>query len=327
MPAHYKDVNLASSLPPPRAANPNNNRDPLGSFRISGPRRYGNSNNNNNNRLLGETESGLTALPPYSTIPPTEHRQTTANHNLDHQQAVIPLCARALGASANATSQASSNNQHQVTLCQEDADYPTKAVMGALELYGPQILEQIMPQTATLVNSNHLSKLAQQQLQLDSLRPPPPPPVTNIGPYTTSGGGKQSPDQSNLGASAGGFGAYGLSPSANYDNLCKAKVSLVQPRRAKNLQGQWKVVVNFPNQADSGKFRGISLSQPVRIEECSGQLNNECGGADKSLTAPIPKTRCLQQYEDHRLVAWSAQRGLHVDMFRLPVSCSCHLRR
>ena len=331
LPSHYRDVNTARRLPPPATSinslsnniELNRNVPPLG--------RLTNHNANNNNRP-GEPDIGLTALPPYSLSGQQQSldQQQRSNHKLEQQQLQhlstnVPLCARALGAASSfndtIANNYNNNNNNHVVMCQEDSDYPTKAVMAALELYGPQILEQIMPQT--VINNNHqqLSKLnqrsQQQQLQLDSLRPLPVVGATTVNDY----GGTKT-------------GAYNLPTPPNYDNLCKSKITLVQPRRAKNIQGQWKVVVNFPN---GDRFRGISLSQPVRIEECN-QQNNECGGttsggdnnnisSNKNLISPIPKTRCLQQYGDHRLVAWSSQRGLHVDMFRLPVSCSCHLKK
>ena len=35
---------------------------------------------------------------------------------------------------------------------------------------------------------------------------------------------------------------------------------------------------------------------------------------------------CIQKYNNVRLLAWTDERGIHLDIFRLPVACSCHFR-
>lgn len=37
------------------------------------------------------------------------------------------------------------------------------------------------------------------------------------------------------------------------------------------------------------------------------------------------RSRCIQIYNYHRLLSWDAQRGLHVDIFKVPTCCSCHI--
>lgn len=53
-----------------------------------------------------------------------------------------------------------------------------------------------------------------------------------------------------------------------------------------------------------------SLSQP--LEPCSYLTENF-------------ESSCTQVYNYHRLLSWDNERGLHVDIFKVPTCCSCHL--
>lgn len=37
------------------------------------------------------------------------------------------------------------------------------------------------------------------------------------------------------------------------------------------------------------------------------------------------RSRCIQVYNYHRLLSWDVSRGLHVDIFKVPTCCSCHI--
>lgn len=37
------------------------------------------------------------------------------------------------------------------------------------------------------------------------------------------------------------------------------------------------------------------------------------------------RSRCIQVYNYHRLLSWDVGRGLHVDIFKVPTCCSCHI--
>ncbi len=45
--------------------------------------------------------------------------------------------------------------------------------------------------------------------------------------------------------------------------ICPSYVSYIQPKRAKNTNGMWKIIVNLRN-----SYRGIDYKQNIRIEEC-----------------------------------------------------------
>lgn len=237
---------------------------------------------------------------------------------------------------------ANSSSQLPALFCNEDPDYPTKEIMRALENYGserpveqilPQLLVQLhLAQRGAATSSGDRNNLVlggiQRQLTLDSLQPSiselrlrQPDEPNQLNTYDSNSDQPQqvAPQQ--------------LFPSANYEPMCRSSIYMAQPRRAKNLIGQWKVVVNLPGH----KYRGTAVSQMVRVEECSrpnsecaappGQVSNLRGQAGQSGPSLLPKSRCLQHYENQRMVAWSSQQGIHVDIFRVPIACSCHIRR
>jgi hypothetical protein len=47
--------------------------------------------------------------------------------------------------------------------------------------------------------------------------------------------------------------------------------------------------------------------------------------ASCSYVGPLYNSHCLQKHNYVRMVAYSPQDGLHIDSFRLPIACSCHL--
>ena len=256
--------------------------------------------------------------------------------------APLPLCARQqVETGGGQAGLANSSAQLPALLCNQDPEYPTKEVMRALEAYAAErSVEQLLPQLllqlgqqqrgqTNLADSQGRALAAELQLQrqlaLDSLQP-------SVSLAELSGAGAVGGGPSTVAyAEQTPAAPAGLFPSASYEQLCRSSVYLAQPRRAKNLLGQWKVVVNLPGH----KYRGIAISQLVRVEECS-RPNSECAlqarAGQTSRPAqqqqgPLARSRCLQHYENQRLVAWSHQQGLHVDIFRVPISCSCHIRR
>ena len=45
--------------------------------------------------------------------------------------------------------------------------------------------------------------------------------------------------------------------------ICPSLVSYVQPRRARNTDGLWKVILNLRE-----RYKGIDYKQNVRLEQC-----------------------------------------------------------
>lgn len=109
----------------------------------------------------------------------------------------------------------------------------------------------------------------------------------------------------------------GISSLTNELYLCPAKVDYVQPLRALNSNGEWRIIVNQIQAKD-----GTLLTQSVRFERC---LN---GGGQ-----PCPKipacydTECVQKFTYHRLLIFNPFEyylPFAMETFRFPVSCDCY---
>ncbi|CAL1272989.1 unnamed protein product [Larinioides sclopetarius] len=98
--------------------------------------------------------------------------------------------------------------------------------------------------------------------------------------------------------------------TANY--ICSSQIRYGFPLRAKDINGKWKVIVNIEKDVGQGRF-----AQPVRLEVCK-DAGDPCNFTQV-------KTACVQKYNLHRLLSWSAEKGIHNDVFKLPVACSCQL--
>merc|ERR1711935_693387 len=68
--------------------------------------------------------------------------------------------------------------------------------------------------------------------------------------------------------------------------LCPSDIYYGRPKRAVNTYGKWKVIVNLPEKYYS---------------------------------------QCLQKHNFVRLLAYTHDQGLHIDSFKMPVACSCHI--
>ncbi|XP_054166621.1 putative uncharacterized protein DDB_G0282133 [Oppia nitens] len=97
--------------------------------------------------------------------------------------------------------------------------------------------------------------------------------------------------------------------------ICPSYVSYIQPMRALNNDGFWRVILNL-----NDSYRGIDIKQHIRIEECMYE-SSECHTSVNNYY----KSSCIQKYSNERLLVWTADRGIHLDVFRLPIACSCHL--
>lgn len=284
-----------------------------------------------------------------SLILPNQNKQSDKNDerslNFKNQHLANKPISQILSAASDMGSQRISTTQQQpqcstmqnistlAILCHEDIDYPTKEIMRALEAYASsnvelKSLEQLLPQSLIWMHlaqvqsqppNTHLQSSngqARSQLSSPNGKPASQPVLITLDSL-----------QKNLATSP----LIDLFPSNGYNALCKSNVFMSQPRRAKNISGQWKVIVNLPGH----KYRGVAISQMVRVEECQRPLS-ECsisiqqqaaGQQTSSIALFASKSRCLQQYDNQRLLAWSQQQGLHMDIFRIPISCACHVIR
>nr|XP_045615599.1 uncharacterized protein LOC123768853 [Procambarus clarkii] len=94
--------------------------------------------------------------------------------------------------------------------------------------------------------------------------------------------------------------------------ICPSDVAYARPKRAQNVEGKWRVIVNNVHY----------YTQTARLETC---LFPEA--ACRAL-APCYKSHCTQKYVYHRLLSFDpcdAYKGLFIDIYKLPSACSCHI--
>ncbi|MCL4141471.1 UNVERIFIED_CONTAM: hypothetical protein GTU68_041114, partial [Idotea baltica] len=95
--------------------------------------------------------------------------------------------------------------------------------------------------------------------------------------------------------------------------LCPSDVTYAMPKRAKNVEGHWRVIVNNVHY----------YTQTARIETC---LYPEA--ACRAL-APCYQSHCTQKFVYHRLLSFDPcdpYKGLFIDIYRFPSACSCHVQ-
>uniref|UniRef100_A0A182NJ08 Spaetzle domain-containing protein n=1 Tax=Anopheles dirus TaxID=7168 RepID=A0A182NJ08_9DIPT len=97
-------------------------------------------------------------------------------------------------------------------------------------------------------------------------------------------------------------------PSKAGGSMCPSIIRYARPQKARSATGEWKYIVN------TGEH-----TQTLRLEKCSTPQDSCTYLTDNF------RSRCVQIYNYHRLLSWDASRGLHVDIFKVPTCCSCHI--
>ncbi|TRY80411.1 hypothetical protein TCAL_16787 [Tigriopus californicus] len=90
--------------------------------------------------------------------------------------------------------------------------------------------------------------------------------------------------------------------------LCPSEIMYAKPKRGKTAQGTWKDIVNVKD-----------YTQTLRMEKCLKP------GGGCSYVSHHYKSQCSQVYNYHRLLSWDKERGLHMDIYKVPTCCSCHI--
>jgi len=101
--------------------------------------------------------------------------------------------------------------------------------------------------------------------------------------------------------------------------LCPTESGYVQPLRALNAYGKWRIIVNHV------KAHYETLSQTARVEEC----------LDSGEACPlIPhgprhyESKCVQKFTYQRMLVYDPYDKylpFAVETFKLPTSCACHV--
>jgi hypothetical protein len=90
--------------------------------------------------------------------------------------------------------------------------------------------------------------------------------------------------------------------------LCPSEVRYARPQLAQTTRGSWKYIINMGEH-----------TQTLRMERCL----KPSGGC--SYVSPHYKSHCIQVYNYHRLLSWDDKKGMHIDIYKIPVGCSCHI--
>lgn len=91
--------------------------------------------------------------------------------------------------------------------------------------------------------------------------------------------------------------------------LCPSDVRYARPQLAQTSRGVWKYIINMGEH-----------TQTIRMERCL-KPDSSC-----SYVSPHYKSHCVQVYNYHRLLSFEESRGMHVDIYKIPVGCNCHVQ-
>ncbi|XP_031841326.1 neurotrophin 1 [Nomia melanderi] len=100
------------------------------------------------------------------------------------------------------------------------------------------------------------------------------------------------------------------SPFENVEEgfTCPSVIKYARPQLARAASGVWKYIIN------TGEH-----TQTLRLEKC---LNAQ---SSCSFISENYRSSCVQVYNYHRLLTWDSKLGLHMDIFKVPSCCSCHV--
>lgn len=97
--------------------------------------------------------------------------------------------------------------------------------------------------------------------------------------------------------------------------LCPSETAYIQPLRAVNINGKWRIIVN------AVKAHYETLTQTARIEECTTP------GSACPLVPECYETKCLQKSIYHRFLVYDPYDQylpFAIDSFKLPSACACY---
>jgi len=224
--------------------------------------------------------------------PVLTHHHLKPYHPYQYDINVIPECA------------ITNKHFYNLTFCLQDDYYPVDTIKHELERNKPlidRILSDITYQSAdNLVDG--LTKVEEEGYT-----------------YSHYYGSQQHQTY------ADNYSGYKYSPEYYKDGgyLCPSDIFYGRPKRAANTYGAWKVIVNLPDEYYAAGYGAgyEKYTQTQRLEQCMYP------GAPCSFIDHHYHSACIQKHNFVRLLAYTYTEGLHIDSFKLPVACSCHLRQ
>lgn len=96
--------------------------------------------------------------------------------------------------------------------------------------------------------------------------------------------------------------------------LCPSETAYVQPLRASNVDGKWRIIIN------KVESYGYKFDQHVRVEECL-EAEKSC-----PLVPTCYESKCLQKNIYHRFLVYDPYDyyfPFSIENFKLPASCAC----
>ncbi|XP_040571108.1 neurotrophin 1 [Lepeophtheirus salmonis] len=97
--------------------------------------------------------------------------------------------------------------------------------------------------------------------------------------------------------------------------LCPSETKYIQPLRAVNANGKWRIIVN------NVKAHYETLTQTTRVEHCSTP------GSHCPLVPECYETKCVQKSIYHRFLTYDPYDQylpFAIESFKLPASCACY---
>ncbi|KAF2361974.1 Spaetzle [Trinorchestia longiramus] len=169
--------------------------------------------------------------------------------------------------------------------CLEDPEYPTYDIKGAIS-------------NDYLFNKKYSDVIDQS--------------ADNLVEYVSSKQ-EQNFDYSFYSGASTGHSPYDLSHWAGPEGyICPSDVTYAMPKRARNVEGKWRVIVNDVHH----------YTQTARLETCLYP-----DAACRAL-APCYQSHCTQKFVYHRMMSYDPcdpYKGLFIDIYQLPSACSCYV--
>lgn len=106
-----------------------------------------------------------------------------------------------------------------------------------------------------------------------------------------------------------------LNDLAEETYLCPSTTGYIQPLRAVNVEGKWRVIVNHL------ESYGYKYTQSARVEECDVKVGSAC-----PLVPDCYDSKCVQKEVFHRFLVYNPYDydfPFAIEKFKMPSACAC----